>query len=293
VDDVGSLLNSLCHLMVSFERAVVGDPDGSGEVLGLDMPGLAVLVSLDLFGEMRPSSVAELLGGTTSMATKVVGRVERHGYVVRRHGEVAGDRRAVTVQLTEAGRAAIDRCEAVLSGLSLDLQAAMLSVDRATAPEPGRRPDPVDLPGEHPPSTGPPLAEFLRFVVAIDKPILATAGHLKALHPADPRGLLVLSELELRGGLRVGDVAALVDRSRNTVERLVRDLEADSLVRRGPGGVAGDGRAVVVELTGAGSAIIRGIVAAIRADLPELRPVMTALGRALSGERQGLGAARP
>jgi DNA-binding MarR family transcriptional regulator len=289
VDDVGSLLNSLCHLMVSFERAIAGDPDGTGDDLGLDMPGLAVLVSLDLFGEMRPSSVAQLLGGTTSMATKVVGRVERHGYVERRHGEVPGDRRAVTVQLTDAGRVAIERCDQVLAGLSLDLGAAMLSVDHAAA-EDRRRPGPADPPGEHPPSTGPVLAEFLRFVVAIDKPILATAGHLKSVHPADPRGLLVLSELERRGGMRVGDIPALVDRTRNTAERLVRDLEADSLVRRESGGVVGDRRAVVVELTGAGTAIARGIVAAIRADLAELRPTMTALSLVLSGERQGLGA---
>lgn len=292
MDDVGSLLNSLCHLMVSFERAVAGDPDGSGGALGLDMPGLALLVSLDLFGEMRPSSVAQLLGGTTSMATKVVGRVERLGYVVRRHGEVPGDRRAVTVQLTAAGREAIDRCDRVLSGLSLDLQAAMLSVDRAAEEEDRGRPGQADPPGEHPPTTGPALAELLRFVVAIDRPILATAGHLEALHPADPRGLLVLSELERRGGLRIGDLPALVDRSRNTVERLVRNLEAEGLVTREVGVLEADRRAVVVDLTGVGKAVVRGIVGAIRADLAELRPAMTAFGLALAGERQGLGAPR-
>ncbi len=291
MDDVGSLLNSLCHLMVSFERAIAGDADGSGSALDLDMPGLAVLVSLDLFGEMRPSSIAQLLGGTTSMATKVVGRVERHGYVVRRYGEVPGDRRAVTVQLTGAGRDAIDRCDRALSGLSLELQAAMLSVDDAVVADTAR-PDPADPPGGHPPTTGPALAEFLRFVVAVDKPILATAGHLAALHPADPRGLLVLSELERRGGVRVGELPAVVDRSRNTVERLVRDLEADGLVTREVGALEADRRAVVVDLTGAGRAVIRGVVGAIRADLPELRPAMTGLRLALSGERQGLGATR-
>jgi hypothetical protein len=36
--------------------------------------------------------------------------------------------------------------------------------------------------------------------------------------------------------------------------------------------------------------VVRGVVAAIAAHLPELRPAMTSLSLALSGERQGLGA---
>ena len=50
VNDVDTLLNRLCHLMVAFERAIREAPGDSDRRLGLDMPGLAVLVSLDLFG---------------------------------------------------------------------------------------------------------------------------------------------------------------------------------------------------------------------------------------------------
>ncbi|MCZ7629961.1 MAG: MarR family transcriptional regulator [Microthrixaceae bacterium] len=87
MNDVEALLNQLCHVMVAFERAIGDAPDGSDGVLGLDMPELAVLVSLDLFGEMRPTTVAELLGGTTSMATKVLARLERAGLLSRHMGE--------------------------------------------------------------------------------------------------------------------------------------------------------------------------------------------------------------
>jgi DNA-binding MarR family transcriptional regulator len=290
VEDVETLLNRLCNVMVAFEKAVGRSPDDSGDRLGLDMPGLAVLVALDLFGELRPSAIAELLGGTSSAATKVLGRLEGAGYVDRAFGHVPDDRRAVTVRLSESGRRAIDVCDRALAELSIDLLAAMVAVDFGPqANRPGTLDD-EPLPGERPPSTGPGLAEFLRFVVEIDKPILATVGQLDSLHPADPRGLLVLSELELRGPLRIGAIPGLIDRSRNATERLVRNLQADGLVEKATGRIPGDRRAVVVDVTDVGRAVVRGVVAAISAQLPELRPTMTSLSLALSGERQGLGA---
>jgi DNA-binding MarR family transcriptional regulator len=289
VNDVDTLLNRLCHLMVALERAIGDAPDDAGRRLGLDMPGLAVLVSLDLFGELRPSSVAELLGGTSSMVTKVLGRLERAGYVDRRLGCFPDDRRAVAVRVSDGGRKAIGVCDRELAALSVDLLAAMAAVNfGAQANRQGVASD-EPLPGERPPSTGPGLAEFLRFVVEIDKPILATVGQLDSLHPADPRGLLVLSELDLHGPIRVGALPRLIDRSRNASERVVQHLEADGLVERVPGNVPGDRRAVVVEVTAVGRAVVRGVVAAIAAHLPELRPSMAALALALSGERQGLG----
>jgi DNA-binding MarR family transcriptional regulator len=255
------------------------------------MPGLAVLVSLDLFGELRPTSIAELLGGTSSMASKVLGRLERAGYVDRRLGRIPEDRRAVTVQISDEGLMAIDVCDRELAALSVDLLAAMVAVDFSVPAEDRRRP-PADepLPGGRPPSTGAGLAEFLRFVVEIDKPILATVGQLGSLHPADPRGLLVLSELSRHGPLRIGSLPRLIDRSRNTADRLVQHLQGDGLVERMTGTMPADRRAVLVDVTAVGRAVVRGVVAAISAHLPELRPPMTSLSLALSGERQGLGA---
>jgi DNA-binding MarR family transcriptional regulator len=290
VKDVDTLLNRLCHLMVAFERAIGDAPDDSGRRLGLDMPGLAVIVSLDLFGELRPTSIAELLGGTTSMATKVLGRLERAGYVDRRLGSFPDDRRAVAVQLSERGRRAIDVCDRELAELSVDLLAAMAAVDFGAHANRQGVPSDEPLPGERLPSTGPGLAEFLRFVVEIDKPILATVGQLDSLHPADPRGLLVLSELDMHGPIRIGALPGLIDRSRNAAERVVQNLQSDGFVERLTGKMPDDRRAVVVEVTAVGCAVVRGVVAAISAHLPELRPSMTSLSLALSGERQGLGA---
>jgi DNA-binding MarR family transcriptional regulator len=289
MNDVDTLLNQLCHLMVAFERAIGDAPDGEGGRLDLDMPELAVLVSLDLFGEMRPTTIAELLGGTTSMATKVLGRLERSRLVTRHLGSIPDDRRAVTVEISDPGRRAVDVSGGILAELSFDLLLAMAAVEhRAASTGDAARSD-HEVPGEAP-STGPALAEFLRFVVEIDTPILSTVGALGPLHPADPRGLLVLSELDLRGPLRIGSVPALVDRSRNAAHRLCTSLQDAGFVTRVRGEVPGDARAVVLELTDLGRALLRGVVAAITAHLVELRPSMRSLSLALQGHHQGLGA---
>jgi DNA-binding MarR family transcriptional regulator len=290
MNDVDTLLNQLCHLMVAFERAIRDAPDGEGGRLDLDMPELAVLVSLDLFGEMRPTTVAELLGGTTSQATKVLGRLERSRLVARHLGSIPGDRRGVTVEISDPGRRAIDLSSEILAELSFDLLVAMAAVELTAVSAEHATPGDHEVPGEIPPSTGAAMAEFLRFVVEIDKPILSTVGALAPLHPADPRGLLVLSELDLRGPLRIGSVPALVDRSRNAAHRLCTGLQDAGFVTRVRGEVPGDARAVVLELTDLGRALLRGVVAAINAHLVELRPSMLSLSLALQGRRQGLGA---
>jgi DNA-binding MarR family transcriptional regulator len=289
MNDVDLLLNQLCHLMVAFERAIGDAPDGEGGRVNLAMPELAVLVSLDLFGEMRPTTIAELLGGTTSMATKVLGRLERADLVSRHFGSVTGDRRAVTVVISDAGRRAIEAADGILAELSVDLLAAMVAVESGGTAGGLGAGEVAEVPGAVPPSTGAGLAEFLRFVVEIDKPILATVGALDPLHPADPRGLLILSELDLRGPLRSGSVPALVDRSRNASHRLCADLEDAGFVTRVRGTVPGDARAVTLELTDLGRAILRGVVAAVAVHLVELRPSMVSLSLALAGQRQGLG----
>jgi DNA-binding MarR family transcriptional regulator len=293
LNDVATLLNQLCHLMVAFERSIEHAVDEAGRELDLDMPELAVLVSLDLFGEMRPTTVAELLGGTTSMATKVLGRLEHAELLTRHLGRVPEDRRAVTVEISDRGREAIEVCHGILVELSIDLLAAMAAVE--FTPGPNVQPTAIDqeVPGEQPPSTGAGLAEFLRFVVAVDEPILATVGALDPLHPADPRGLLILSELDLRGPMRIGAIPALIDRSRSSARRLCGNLQDAGFIRPVSGAVPGDARAVLLEPTDVGRALLRGVVAAITAHLDDMRPSMIALSLALSGQRQGLGAPTP
>jgi DNA-binding MarR family transcriptional regulator len=194
------------------------------------------------------------------------------------------------VEIADRGRQVIHACGEILAEMSIDLLAAMAAVEfRATSAD-HESPSAPDVPGGPSPSTGPALAEFLRFVVEIDKPILATVGALDPLHPADPRGLLILSEIDLRGPLRIGAVPALIDRSRNTSHRLCASLQDAGFITRVRGGVPGDARGVVLDLTDVGRALLRGVVAAISAHLGDLRPSMISLSSALSGRRQGLGA---
>jgi DNA-binding MarR family transcriptional regulator len=254
------------------------------------MPGLAVLVSLDLYGPLRPATIASLLGGTSTMTTKVVGRLERLGTVTRVHGAVPDDRRAVVVSLTDDGREAIRSCERALAALGLDLLASIAAVSLRNAGDDEIDPSTVDIPGMPQPATSPALAEFLRCVVEVDKPLLATVGEIEPLHPADPRGLLLLSELDLRGPLRVGAVSALIDRSRGAADRLILGLANAGLVVRNSDEPSDDRRAVTVELTAVGRAVIRGAVAAVTTHLPQLRPALVSFSRALAGEHQGLGA---
>jgi DNA-binding MarR family transcriptional regulator len=101
---------------------------------------------------------------------------------------------------------------------------------------------------------------------------------------------LILSELDLRGPLRIGAVPGLIDRSRNSAHRFCVNLQDAGFVTRVPGAVPGDLRGVVLEITDVGRALLRGVVAAITAHLGELRPSMISLSLALSGQRQGLGA---
>ena len=77
--------------------------------------------------------------------------------------------------------------------------------------------------------------------------------------------------------------------SRNAAHRLCADLQDAGFVTRSRGTVPGDARAVVLELTDLGRALLRGVVAAITAHLAELRPSMLSLSLALQGHPQGLG----
>ena len=283
------LLNRGCHLMVALEQAIGDGPGAAANAPGIDTPRLGVLVALDLFGPMRPSEIGMLIGLTSSVVTKLVDRLEQAGYVRRDLGTIAGDRRAVVVTLTRSGRSALRRANAEVRELGLDFVAAMATIDPHADSDPAVGPSTDVVPGDQPITTAPALAELFRFVAEIDKPIAATVGHLSGLHPADPRGLLLLSEIHLRGPVRSGDVAAMIDRSRSAGRHLVDDLIGTGLIRRVSGTMPADRRVVVIDLTPVGHAVIRGVVAAIAWHMPTIRPAAVALSRAIAGERQALG----
>jgi hypothetical protein len=73
---------------------------------------------------------------------------------------------------------------------------------------------------------GPVLGQLIRFLVLADAAALTVVADIDVLHPNDPRGILVLSELDLRGSVRAGDVPELVGRSRAAASALVGRLDA-------------------------------------------------------------------
>lgn len=65
------------------------------------------LVLLFLAGQQRPSRIADELGFTLSGASALLTRLEAAGLITRRHDAIAGDRRAVKLELTPLGEEAV------------------------------------------------------------------------------------------------------------------------------------------------------------------------------------------
>jgi DNA-binding MarR family transcriptional regulator len=65
---------------------------------------LLLLSRIELDGPQRPHDLATTTGMTTGGLSKLLDRMEAFGVVHRRPGRVAGDRRAVFVDITDEGR---------------------------------------------------------------------------------------------------------------------------------------------------------------------------------------------
>ena len=61
------------------------------------------LALIFLYGEQRPTQIADELGFTLSGTSGVLTRLESAGLITRRHDVTAGDRRAVKLELTPRG----------------------------------------------------------------------------------------------------------------------------------------------------------------------------------------------
>lgn len=75
----------------------------------VSMVHLHVLLLLDTDGPLSMSRLAESIDVSLPSATGIVSRMEERGLVRRLHGE--DDRRLVMVQLSEAGRAALEEAD--------------------------------------------------------------------------------------------------------------------------------------------------------------------------------------
>lgn len=65
------------------------------------------LALIFLYGEKRPTQIADELGFTLSGTSGVLTRLESAGLITRRHDAAAGDRRAVTLELTPRGEESV------------------------------------------------------------------------------------------------------------------------------------------------------------------------------------------
>ncbi|MFB2582342.1 MarR family winged helix-turn-helix transcriptional regulator [Herbiconiux sp. P15] len=95
------LLSSLSSLILLWDSPVL-----QGEILArsgetLDQPAHAALRHLFAWGPTRPSVLAEVLGTGASNVSKIIGRLDQDGLVVRTTDE--GDGRATAVRLTSRG----------------------------------------------------------------------------------------------------------------------------------------------------------------------------------------------
>lgn len=79
--------------------------------LGISMAQLHILYTLQRYGEMPMSRLADVLNVSLSNATGLIDRIEERGFVERTH--IPEDRRVVLIRVTEAGARMLDEVDAV------------------------------------------------------------------------------------------------------------------------------------------------------------------------------------
>jgi DNA-binding MarR family transcriptional regulator len=112
------------------------------------LPQYRALVVLGQRGSLRPAELATALAVTPPTCTRMCGRLDAKGLVVRERP--ADDRRAVTVSLSAAGRDLVDdvsrrrrdELRTLLAGVPADRRAAVVEGLRSLADAAGEVPEP-------------------------------------------------------------------------------------------------------------------------------------------------------
>jgi DNA-binding MarR family transcriptional regulator len=273
VEQTERLINQLCRQALVLEDRLAEGLDVDGRPVGVDTPGIGLLVGLDTFGSLRPGAVAGMLGLSSGGTTKLVQRLEAVGLVTRSFGSLPEDRRAVVIEITEHGRRVVGRFEAVVSELAPGWAQALAPL--ASSPDQRLPRGEVHLGVDPSASTaGPVTSAMFDLVTSLEQPVIEAIGDLDVLHPADPRPLLLLTELDLEGPVKVGEVGPLLGRSRASINTLLGELAEGGLVDRRPDGRGADRRVVLVRLSRRGRRVAQEITATVKARIPEIRPVI-------------------
>jgi DNA-binding MarR family transcriptional regulator len=279
MDQFETMLNELCRLVIRLEgRMAEGLPAADGTIV-LDTPAVGVLMGLQMFGALRPAALAAVLAMSSGGTTKRIDRLEARGLVSRRLGAVPDDRRAVLIEITDVGRGGLAAFERLVVSEAPGWVDALAPLTTAGGSA-GAATSPATTLEDGAPATPPATTALFHLVGAIDQAVIEAVGDLELLHPSDPRPLLLLSELDLAGPLRVGEAATLIGRSRVSTNALLADLIAMGLLRRGPGAGGragrGDHRNVLATITPKGRGALRRVCDSLEAWAPMLRPLADA-----------------
>jgi DNA-binding MarR family transcriptional regulator len=98
--------------------------------MGWTWPGFRMLFWLWMLGPLEPRRLAEAANASRASVSSALNTLERSGFVHRRHAQA--DRRLVTVELTEQGRARLADAYAAANASERELVAPLSAEERDT-----------------------------------------------------------------------------------------------------------------------------------------------------------------
>jgi len=121
----------LADIVSRLRRAMRRAARAADPALGLSVAQLELLSCITEHPGIRPSQLARLLRLAPSSVATLLGGLQTAGYVMRTPGGSAGDRRTVSLDLSEAGAAAVMRWHQVNEDVIQAALAALPHRDRA------------------------------------------------------------------------------------------------------------------------------------------------------------------
>jgi DNA-binding MarR family transcriptional regulator len=112
---------------VTYELGTVQRP------MGWTWPGFRVLFWIWLLGPLEPRAIASLSNASRASVSSALNTLERDGFVVRRRS--SGDRRLVTVELTELGAERISSAFVATNKRERELASVYTAEERQTLAE--------------------------------------------------------------------------------------------------------------------------------------------------------------
>ena len=121
----------LADIVSRLRRAMRRAARAADPALGLSVAQLELLSCITEHPGIRPSQLARMLRLAPSSVATLLGGLQAAGYVMRTPGDNAGDRRTVSLDLSETGTAAVRRWHRVNEDIIQAALAALPHRDRA------------------------------------------------------------------------------------------------------------------------------------------------------------------